>query len=160
ALAAIGLAVFLFLSQVRQRERTGKLELLLFIEIAFLLTTSVVTALGRVTLGVGQASSSRYQTPAMLFWASLASLLMSWFNRRGSVRLLMAARLLILAVVLLSALSMGPIYTANEARTRQLGKACEVVSSGRLEPGVTDKLLDRPDVLKRGSEFLRKIWHR
>ena len=158
ALVAICLAALLFFSDLRQPGGIGKLEPLLFVEIAFLLTASVVTALGRVTLGIGQASSSRYQTPAMLFWASLASLLLLWLNQCGRVRLLMAARLLTLAVVLLSCLGMWPIYAANEQRARELGRACEVVSSGRLEPGITDKLLDRPDVLKRGSEFLRKIW--
>lgn len=129
-------------------------------ELAFLMTTSVVIALGRLALGIGQASSSRYQSPAMLFWASLASVLLLWLNQRKSVRLLTAARVLIIFVVLLSAFGMRPIYSANERRARELGTACEVVASGRLEPGVTDKLLDRPEVLHRGGEFLRRIWNR
>jgi hypothetical protein len=160
ALAAICVALFLFVSRVRGRESTGKFELLLFAELAFLLTTAFVTALGRMTMGIGQASSSRYQTPAMLFWACLASLLLLWLGRRGNVRLLVAARALIVMAVSLSAFGMRPIYSANEARARELGNACEVVASGRLEPGVTDKLLDRPDVLKRGSEYLRHVWKR
>jgi hypothetical protein len=160
ALAAICLAFSLFVSRVRGRESIGKFELLLFVELAFLLTTASVTALGRITMGIGQASSSRYQTPAMLFWAALVSLLLLWLNERGNVRVLVTARVLLVLVVFLSAFGMRPIYSANEARARNLGKACEVVASGRLEPGVTDKLLDRPDVLKRGSEYLRHIWKR
>jgi hypothetical protein len=158
ALAAICFALFLLVSRLRERENLGKFESLLFVELAFLLTTALVTALGRMTLGIGQASASRYQTPAMLFWACLASLLLLWLSRRGNVRLMVAARALIVTVVSLSALGMRPIYSANEARARDLGNACEVVASGKLEPGVTDKLLDRPEVLKRGGEYLRQIW--
>jgi hypothetical protein len=37
----------------------------------FLLSTAFLTALGRVDFGLEQASASRYQTPAMLFWWTL-----------------------------------------------------------------------------------------
>jgi hypothetical protein len=81
-----------------------------------------------------------------------------WLNQRGSVRLLVAARAMIVAIVLLSSFGMRSIYTANEVRARELGQACKLIASGRLEPGVTDKLLDRPQVLREAGEFLRKIW--
>src|SRR6185312_10244114 len=68
ALAAICFALFLLVSRIRGHEKMGKFDLLLFVELAFLLTTALVTALGRMRRGIGRASSSRYQTPAMLFW--------------------------------------------------------------------------------------------
>jgi hypothetical protein len=41
------------------------------------LLTAFMTALGRLKFGIAQATSSRYQTPAMVFWCFTAIALLS-----------------------------------------------------------------------------------
>jgi len=45
--------------------------------VVFIFLTAWVTALGRIEFGVQQATSSRYATPALIFWISLCTLLLS-----------------------------------------------------------------------------------
>jgi len=45
--------------------------------VVFIFLTAWVTALGRIEFGVQQATSSRYGTPALIFWISLCALLLS-----------------------------------------------------------------------------------
>jgi|GEM_PF-4040254 len=40
----------------------------------FILGTALLTALGRLNMGLDQAESSRYRTPAFLFWGALAAI--------------------------------------------------------------------------------------
>jgi hypothetical protein len=158
AFLAIGGSLVLTVVSLRRETPRNKLELLLFVEIGFLLATAFVTALGRVSLGVGQASSSRYQTPAMLFWACFVTLLLFWFRRSGYLGLVNAIRAATVLVVVLSALGMWPIYVANETRARQLRQACQALASDHFKEGVTDRLLSNQEALKQGGEFLRNIW--
>jgi len=48
----------------------------------FLFGTAALTALGRINFGWAQAESSRYATPALLFWVSLASAACLFAGRR------------------------------------------------------------------------------
>jgi hypothetical protein len=48
-------------------------ETFLLINMLFVLATATVTALGRITLGYSQATSGRYQTYALIFWACFAA---------------------------------------------------------------------------------------
>lgn len=161
-LAFGGLLLFLFLI-VRSRGGlcgANKFRILLITEGLFLLATALVTALGRVTLGIGQASSSRYQTPAMLFWASLASLLLLWAHEYSRQRLVTAIQSVLLIVAALSLLGLPEIYSVNRQRAQRLRAACEVVSSGGRSPRLTERLSDRPELIEKGGALLRSIWNR
>jgi len=50
----------------------------------FLFGTAALTALGRINYGWAQAQSSRYATPALIFWISLASAACLFASRRES----------------------------------------------------------------------------
>jgi hypothetical protein len=54
----------------------------LVLTLAFCLGTALITALGRVNLGLMQAFSSRYQTVALLFWCCLGLLLVAASAKR------------------------------------------------------------------------------
>jgi hypothetical protein len=69
---AIAYALFLWLRMLIGKQRTPYLVVFALTIALLSILTSLMTALGRVKLGLGQATSSRYQTPAMLFWGFLA----------------------------------------------------------------------------------------
>jgi hypothetical protein len=69
---AIAYTLFLWLRILIGNQRRQYL-LVFSLSVALLsIFTSLMTALGRVKLGLAQAGASRYQTPAMLFWGFLA----------------------------------------------------------------------------------------
>ena len=77
-LAAVGILVFAGLAiQTLRAKPSDSVPLWMGL---FALGTAVVTALGRLRFGPEQAMTSRYQTPAMLFWCALA--LMAWRSAR------------------------------------------------------------------------------
>jgi hypothetical protein len=87
--AAVSVLLLTYLA-VRFRRSSGEVsdfEWFCFAECALVLGTAVITGLGRLSFGANQATfSSRYQTPAMLYWASLFSLVAigSWRSKKES----------------------------------------------------------------------------
>jgi hypothetical protein len=67
----------------------------------YLLATTAVTALGRINMGLEQALSSRYQTPAMLFWWTVIAVLLTLPALRTPARLAAAPAAVSLSVMLL-----------------------------------------------------------
>jgi hypothetical protein len=64
------LAMALFTAaKAAQHPKAHPMATLLVCYLGFLALTSVITAGGRISFGISQASSSRYATPALLFWA-------------------------------------------------------------------------------------------
>ncbi len=160
-IAMVGIVLLLYLAAGTISKRSvNKFKLLLAVEGVFLFGTALITASGRVLLGVGQAGSSRYQTPAMLFWAIVAALCLLWLEEHRKRRLLNGLQTVILIVVFLSAFAMPSIYRSNLARSGELRAACEVIATGGNAPNSTKKLSDYPDVLAVGGKFLRSIWNK
>jgi hypothetical protein len=153
------LLVGYFAGRALRQQSVDKFQLLLVTEGLFLLGTALMTASGRVTLGVGQAGSSRYQTPAMLFWATLAALCLLWVEQQKP-RFLPALQMAILVPVLLSGLAAPSIYKGNAVRAQGLREACQAVAAGQSAPELTKRLSDRSDLLEQGGEFLRSIWNK
>jgi hypothetical protein len=160
-IAFVAIAIFLYLAFVVAREgkRASKFEMLLVIEGLFVLATAGVTALGRLGLGIGQASSSRYQSVAMLFWASLASLLLLRLAKQSRPGSVLAIQSMIVGVMIASIFGLPAIYSANRNRARILGEACAVVASGSNRPDLTKRLSDRPDLITKGGALLRSVWN-
>lgn len=65
----------------------------------FSLGTGLLAALGRLNYGLDQAGSSRYETPALLFWFMAALLTLSWLPK-GSERAILAFGLFVLVAIL------------------------------------------------------------
>jgi peptidoglycan/LPS O-acetylase OafA/YrhL len=119
---------------------------------------ALATALGRIGLGTGQASSSRYQTPAMIFWGCLLGLSLLWLNKRQNPRGLLALQGGMLLIVIVLAFGVPYTYSVNLARARKLNEACAAVSAGIDDPKLTARLIDQRVVLERAGELLRKLW--
>ena len=75
-IAGIGVALFILACVLRRRESPSPF----LIELSFLMTlclaTAAATSSGRIHLGVEQATASRYQTFALLFWCCLGLILL------------------------------------------------------------------------------------
>jgi hypothetical protein len=77
ALLAIGFVLAAAFVLIKFRE-TSTVEIFLLTYMIFLLGNAFLTALGRINFGLNQATSSRYQTIALIFWACLACLALIW----------------------------------------------------------------------------------
>ena len=84
-MALVGIVAFVWLGARAWRigARPLSLEWFLYASGVLMLLVSFVTALGRLQSGVGQAFAGRYQTPAMVFWACLASLILIAVRRHN-----------------------------------------------------------------------------
>jgi hypothetical protein len=90
----------------------GAFSVQLVLTLAFCLGTALITALGRVNLGLMQAFSSRYQTVALLFWCCLGLLLVAASAKRTVFA--MVIQLILLAVLVRGAtLARFPIRQAR-----------------------------------------------
>jgi hypothetical protein len=81
----------------------------------FCAATALITALGRLNFGVGQAMASRYQTVALLFWCCLGLLLLGATFSRPRMRY----SFLVAQVCLLAIFARGAVfarYTIRAAR--------------------------------------------
>jgi hypothetical protein len=65
---------------LRKRREPFYLALLVFF--AYIVSTAFITALGRINFGLEQAATSRYSTPALMGWVTVAILL--WKNVSGA----------------------------------------------------------------------------
>jgi hypothetical protein len=141
---------------VRTREGVSNLEWFCLGECTLAAGVAFVTALGRVHLGPGQAFASRYQTVAMIYWASLCTLVLLWALRRWPRRFGIAQGVLAV-VLLLSALTWGRVWTDAVSRGDELRKACSAVMAGNAgAPEV--RTLDIDAGLEPAATFLRKRW--
>ena len=158
AFSAIVLFGYFVVDAMRNRSTTSKLELLFITEGLYILFVAFTTALGRIGLGTGQASSSRYQTPAMIFWGCLLGLSLLWLNKRKKPRGVLALQGGMLLVVIVLGFGIPYTYSVNIGRARELNEACAAVSAGVDDPKLTATLIDQPVVLERASKLLRKLW--
>ena len=82
---AIGMVLFagsgVYLLLHRREARPAQLAL--FHVMAFVMATALMTASGRMQLGLEQALSPRYGTPALVFWTATAFLLWSFLGARA-----------------------------------------------------------------------------
>jgi hypothetical protein len=83
---ALGLILFstAALIQLRRGRSIGQPELVFLSIAALMVGVAFLTALGRLKFGLPQALSSRYATPMLLFWLSLAMLASMEIQRRRS----------------------------------------------------------------------------
>lgn len=102
-IGAGGLLLFLLLLlravQARQFLQPGAVVLLAVG--AFALGTATLTALGRVTMELSSAMTSRYTSPALLFWVATLGSTAASLARPGRNRVLLASGLLVAATLLL-----------------------------------------------------------
>jgi hypothetical protein len=92
------LAGFFVFQHLFNKRKLDNLQLSLLAIAGFILLTAIVTGLGRANFGIGQASTSRYTTPAIIGWCSL--LLLCWtYGKRGQKVAVIIGIIFLLAVI-------------------------------------------------------------
>lgn len=141
----------------RGRKSVSNFEWFCLGECTFSFGVAVVTGLGRLYLGPGQAFASRYQTAAMIFWAALCSLILLAVIRRWPSRIF-TIQVVLAAMLLLSTFTWREIWNSAVSRSGGLRVACAAVMDGTAGSSEVRTL----DIGKAGLEpaetFLRKRW--
>ncbi len=158
ALSLLSLAVLITLA-VRRRAQTSAFEWFCVAECAFMMAVAALTGLGRLKYGVGQAYAGRYQTPAMLYWASLCALFLIavWRYRRARF---IAAQGFVLLILIASAATFAPMWRATAAHTDMLSRACNSVMNGNRDERAAKLLYGSRQDVAPGVGYLHRLWGR
>ena len=113
------------------RGRASAAEIALLGFMGYILLTALVTAIGRVNFGVGQATSSRYATPNVMNWCALLLLYLPWLSATPE-RAVKATRALLVLMVLLFIVQLSALRPDKRAADR-MGAALA------LELGIPDE---------------------
>jgi hypothetical protein len=125
--------------------------------IIFCVATATVTAVGRLHLGLEQATASRYQVFALLFWCALGlSLLFRIASDRTNERKFVLFSGFILLVMLASATQVR--YPINDARWHQI-RLRSISLALLTDVHDTEQLalaFPNPNTVVRDAEYLRR----
>jgi len=140
-----------------RRKQLSAFEQFCVAEAALMICVSAVTAAGRLPFGVGQAFASRYQTPAMLYWAALSSLVLIaiWRTRPAWFR---AAQGVLAAIMCVSLLTFASTWQASVKRADSLGRACDMVVNGKYDRYAVRTLYAAGAGIEPAATVLRRAW--
>jgi hypothetical protein len=149
---------YLVMQAVRHRSRTTSFEWFCAAECSLLIATALLTGLGRLQMGVGQAYAGRYQTPAMLYWASLCALLLIavWRLRPSHFAQMQA---LVVLILLWSAFTFVPLWRTTVRHADLLSSACYTVMHGNQDERAAKLLYGSRQDVAPGAAYLRHLWH-
>jgi hypothetical protein len=157
--AAVSIAGLVILSVrlLLKREQISDLEWLLLGECWLTLTTALLTASGRIQFGVGQAFAGRYQTPAMLYWAALASLVLVriWNRWPGTI---VYAQAVIALLMIASICTFPRIWQANVSVADKRRAACRVIMSPQYSTAAAKELYENTLMIEQDRPFLLNLW--
>ncbi len=142
---------------VRRRAQTSAFEWFCLAECAFTIAVAVLTGFGRLKYGVGQAYAGRYQTPAMLYWASLCALFLIAVWRYRPAKFL-AAQASVLLILIASAATFLPMWRASVAHADLLANACHAVMNGNRDERAARLLYGSRQDVAPGADYLRRLW--
>ena len=139
---------------VLQRRTRSLLMLQLSLLILLCLATAAITASGRLYLGVEQATASRYQTFALLFWCGLGLALLFHASRSPTQWYTVSALLLVLMVGFGTQVRM-PLADAqwHQVRLRLVSLA---LLTGVHDPATLAEAYPDPRVVLRAAEYMRE----
>lgn len=158
-------AAWIALKTIR-RESISSFEWFCIAECALMLATAVSEACARLQYGVEQAANSRYQTPALIYWACLLSLVLiaAW----GHLLTRFSAQLLVLLIAASSVPFIPGVWSAFVNQADQNRRACIGAMSSRQDASEAKWLSDietfnkeigiQPHAAERGVALLRKKW--
>ena len=159
-IAFLGLITYVVLLIRRLKSRkTTDLEWFLLAECTLTLVTGFLTAFGRIQFGAGQAFASRYQTPAMIFWAGLGGLMLIRLYDRWPERFAYP-QAGTLFVMLVSMATFPTAWGAASGRASVLRSACQGVMGANPDLQDARKLYELPGVVTQARPFLRGVWQR
>ncbi len=121
----------------------------------FAIATALLTALGRVSLGLEQSFSSRYQTFNLLFWFSTASLLLLLVDKTSPF--LRTVVLAAMSGAMLLAFATFPVALgSSRTRTQRAEAAATALLSGVPDKDAMAVLYDDPIVVWRDADYFRQ----
>lgn len=139
------------------RRKANSFELFCVTECGFILLTALATAVGRLHFGLGQALAGRYQTPAMLYWACIFSVVLVTFWRRWPARLPIA-QTVALSLISLYLLFFPAYWRVWTNGADSLSNACAAVISGHYDASANKRLYPRPEMIEGVAAMLRSTW--
>lgn len=146
-----------FFSCLRNWKRPAPLRAFLYVNMLFIVGTATLTALGRLKYGYGQATSSRYETFALVFWACWAVLGASYLGElRINWRRVAAAQIVILALLLAASSRYGDVEQLFVAREAGMIQGFDALISGDVNNSALLNLYPFPDRLPGYLAILRK----
>jgi hypothetical protein len=157
ALISMACLLALVIRSVRKQKQLSAFESFCIAECGLMLVIALATAVGRIKFGVGQAYASRYQTPAMLYWGALCTLMVIALWRARPQRLALV-QLTLLLIMCLSALTFFRIWSITASRADSLGKACDNVIKGNYSEKTVRTLGVPGEDIQPGATLLRKMW--
>ena len=143
-LVVLVVALWLFISTFRRR-RTSPSAFMLSVFALYILAFGLLTAAGRVPLGIETAFSSRYATPAIALWLSIG--LLVWVKLR-QVFLRYQIRVILVAAVILimpASLQGGGLLADTEKTKANQNLAAIALSLNLADPAAIQYLYPDPE---------------
>jgi hypothetical protein len=144
---------------VRSKAKPDPVRAFFAANILFALGGAVLTSLGRLDFGIGQAASSRYQVIALLFWASLAGLILASLAPMHSRSFLMLEVQIALLILMTSSISrFSGIEEGAKARQLTLSRAYAALAYEPDDPpdlNALKPLYPDPQLVPAWYAFLR-----
>jgi hypothetical protein len=150
--AGIVVALALVCATLKKPENAPPLLIELSLILLFTLATAAVTSTGRLHLGLEQATASRYQTFALLFWACLGLALLSKLREQDTKYL---AGGLLVAMLGFATQVRLPLIDAQWRQLR-LEKISLALLAGVHDGAVLAEAYPDPQVVLRASEYMRQ----
>lgn len=133
--------------------RESRLLLELALLMLFCLATATITAFGRLHLGLEQATASRYQTFALLFWCCLGLVLLVPASKNAAQLKMLCACLLALMLGFGTQVRL-PLIDAQWRQLR-LKMISLALLTGVRDPAVLADAYPDPRVVLRAAEYMR-----
>jgi hypothetical protein len=156
---AVGLcaALIVITRTIRQRRAASPLMLQLSLLMLFCIATAAITSSGRLHLGLEQASASRYQTFALVFWCSLGlSLLFHAVKERKSSTEFNALAAFLAVIMLASATQVRMPIIDAQWRQLRLKFISLALISGVHDMAVLADAFPDPQVVLRDAVYMRQ----
>lgn len=150
-ISAICFGAWIVVTALRH-QKVSAFEWFCVAECGVMIATTLLVACGRLQYGIMQAAESRYQTPAMIYWASLLSLVLIavWRLQPASLGL---AQLFVLLIASSSLPFVPGVWRKFVDQADWRRDACLVVS-GNYSARAARILHPNPEIVKQGLKVL------
>ncbi|MDQ2948300.1 MAG: hypothetical protein M3Y27_20585 [Acidobacteriota bacterium] len=139
------------------KSHTKTLAMALAMTMCFLFGTGVITALGRLTFGVEQATASRYQSSVMLYWACVFTALFVAAWEKRSWRDIVTINLIGLCLVLLTVPELHPISERLRERAQRFASIGESLDGGAVDPSLQPDLIIGRGPIESSTLYLHRL---
>ncbi len=147
-------ALIVIVRVLRARRSGNLLELELLLLMLFFLATAAITSSGRLHLGLEQATASRYQTFALVFWCCLGLFLIIRVAARRTQFQIVASALLVMMLGFATQVRL-PLIDAQWHQLRLKTISLSLLA-GVQDPAVLAEAYPDPQVVLRDAGYMRQ----